>query len=167
MERKYGIDMQLPAGKLPGFYAQIVKGIADRSPLFDRHKELLIFGSPEDFPPVLELLAHYKVGAESCELLMVPPEGISRHDRFEDFAVVTREGNIFFDLTYTAAFRLTDERPGAEPAPALIQLEEHIMAEVTEDGLTWRIIERQLSELADKVALAYHCGIEWLDTGAL
>jgi hypothetical protein len=167
MIRLYGLDMHLPDGKLPGFYAQIVKGIAERATLSDRHKELLIFDSRADYPAVLELLRHYKVEAEPCDLLMADGEGIRRGDRFEDFAVESRSGHVYFDLAYTSVFRLTQERPEAEPAPALLQLEEHIMAEIVEADFRWFVIERQLAELADRVAAAYRCGIAWLDPDAL
>ncbi|TJY43393.1 hypothetical protein E5161_05755 [Cohnella pontilimi] len=162
MERKYGLDMHLPENKLPGFYAQIVKGIAERAELFDRHRELLIFDSPAAYPPVFEMLAHYKVEAEPCELLMFSEESVCfRSGRFEDFAFATRAGNVYVDLAYTAVFRLTEARPGAESAPALLQLEEHRIADVCEDGQTWHLIESQLAELAERVARAYGCGVEW------
>jgi hypothetical protein len=165
MERKYGLDMRLPAGKLPGFYAQIVKGIAEHAVLFDRHGELLIFDSPAAYPAVMELLGHYKVEAEPCELLMIPERGVSsKGDRFDDFAFTTRDANTYFDLTYAAAFRLTAARPEAEPAPALLQLEEHRIADVfAGDGETWHLIENQLAELAERVARAYGCEIEWFE----
>lgn len=163
IERKYGLDMQLPSGKLPGFYAQIVKGIADHAPLYDRHKELLIFDRPESLPAAEDFLARYKVESERCELLELPPEGTDGSDRFEDFGFTTREGRVFLDLAYAAGFRLTEEKPGAESAPALLQMEEHRIASVREDGLAWFFIERQLAELADKVARAYGCGVRWLE----
>jgi hypothetical protein len=166
MEKKYGIDMRLPEGKLPGYYAQIIKGIADRAPLFDRHKELLIFYDKAYFPAVLDFLQHYKVEAEICELLVLPQTGVARSGRFDDFAIETREGNVYLDLTYTAAFALTAARPEAEAAPALLQLEEHRIASVLEDGQTWHFIEKQLVELAERVARAYRCGIIWWDQKA-
>jgi hypothetical protein len=166
MDKKYGLEMRLPEGKLPGFYAQIIKAIADRAPLFDRHKELLILDHKAYVSSVLDILKHYKVEAEFCELLLLPPTEVSRSDRFDDFAIETREGHVYLDLTYTVSFSLTAARPDAEAAPALLQLEEHRIASVLEDGITWHFIEKQLAELAERVARAYGCGIDWWDQNA-
>lgn len=163
MIMKYGLEMRLPEGKRPGFYAQIVKGIAERTVLYDRHKELLIFNREEDLPAVSEFLSRYQIEADVCRLLSAPADAVSGTDRFEDFAVVSREGNVYFDAAYVSAFRLTEQRPEAEAAPALMQLKEHLIADVRESDRIWRVIESQLAELADKLAAAYHCGIEWFD----
>jgi hypothetical protein len=166
MQRKYGLDMRLPPGKLPGYYAQIVKGIAERASLFDRHKELLIFDVPDALPAILDFLQHYKVEAEACDLLLLPSHGVIRGDRFDDFGIETREGNVFLDMSYVSGFLLKKTRPDGEPAPALMQLEEHRIADVTENGQTWHFVESQLTELAERVARAYGCAVEWPDPAA-
>ncbi|WP_276355947.1 hypothetical protein [Cohnella caldifontis] len=167
MWRKYGLEMRLPQGKLPGFYAQIVKGIAERAELFDRHKELLVLNSGEDADAVEEFLRRYGVEAEACALLAAPAASVSGSGRLEDFAVAAREGHVLFDLAYVAAFRLTEERPEAESAPALMQLAEHVIAEIRKDGEVWHVIERQLRELAERVARAYGCEARWFETDPL
>lgn len=167
MKRAYGLEMRLPEGKTPGFYAQIVKGIAERTVLFDRHKEMLIFGDSSGLPNVLEMLAHYKVEAEPVDLLSAPSDNVRGTDRFDDFAFVSREGRAYFDLAYAAAFRLNAQRPEAETAPALMQLEEHLLAEIAEGDTRWQVIESQLADLAERVARAYECGVEWWDPDRL
>lgn len=162
LDIKYGLDMHLPDGKLPGFYAQIVKGIAERAPLFDRHKELLIFDSPESFPAVEELLNHYRVPAERCELLVLPWEGMDPGELYEDYAILTRAENAFADLALTAAFTLKELKPDAESAPALMQLKEHLIGSFTAGDATVHVMDRQLTELADRIAQAYGCTVEWL-----
>jgi hypothetical protein len=156
-----GLDMHLPDGKIPGFYAQIVKGIADRAPLFDRYKELLIFESEEHLPPVLELLNKYKVTSERCELLLLPPEGLVQGDLYEDYAIVTRNENVYVDLALTALFSLNKAKPEAELAPALLQLKEHLIGTLSIDNAAVYLIDRQLTELAERIAVAYGCGVAW------
>jgi hypothetical protein len=159
--RKFGLDMNLPDGKIPGFYAQIVKGIAERSPLFDRYKELLIFDSEDHVPAVLQLLEHYRVASERCELLLIPPEGLEQGDLYEDYSIVTRNENVFVDLALTASFTLDAAKPEAEPAPALQQLKEHLIGQWKSGSVTLYFIDRQLTELAERIALAYGCKVEW------
>ncbi len=160
-QRMIGLDMQLPAGKIPGFYAQIVKGIAERAPLFDRFKELLIFDSEEHLPPVLDLLKHYKVYSERCELLLLPQEGLEQGDLYEDYAIVTLNENVYADLALTALFTLNKTKPEAEPAPALLQLKEHLIGTLSIGGDSVYMIDRQLTELAERIASAYECSVTW------
>jgi hypothetical protein len=161
LKRMFGLDMNLPEGKIPGFYAQIVKGIAERAPLFDRYKELLIFDSEDDLPAVLQLLEHYRVTSDRCDLLLIPHEGFRQGDLYEDYAIVTRNENLFMDLALTALFTLEAAKPDAEPAPALQQLKEHLIGQWKSDNVTIYFIDRQLTELAERIALAYRCTVEW------
>ncbi|MCD9024455.1 hypothetical protein [Cohnella silvisoli] len=162
LKRMYGLDMNLPDGKIPGFYAQIVKGIAERAPLYDRYKELLIFDSEDHIPAVLKLLEHYRVTSERCDLLIVPSDGLEQGALYEDYAIVTRNENIFLDLALTAAFSLNAAKPDAEPAPALEQLKEHLIGQWSNDSAAIYIMDRQLMELAERIAIAYGCSVEWL-----
>lgn len=162
LERKIGLDIQLPDGKIPGFYAQIVKGIAERATLFDRYKELLIFDSDQDLSSVIKLLEHYRVPSERCDLLLLPLEGLEQGDLFADYAISTRNENNLIDLALTAVFTLNALKPDAEPAPALMQLEEHLIGKILMDSVTLHLLDRQLTELAVKVAAAYGCQVEFL-----
>jgi hypothetical protein len=152
--------MHLPDGKLPGYYAQIVKGIADKVSLFDRYRELLVLEKEQDMAPVLELLRHYNATWDECELILLPELGVEPGGLYADYIFETRSGRLFADMALTSAFRLTKTKPEAEYAPALQQLEEHLIATVQENE-TWYLIDRQLSELADRIAVAYNCGTAW------
>jgi hypothetical protein len=164
---KIGLDMHLPEGKLPGYYAQIVKGIAERAPLFDRHKELLVFDSEEHLPAVLELLSHYKVSHDRCSLLLVPSKGWVKGSLFEDYAIETRSDNLLFDLAQTAVFSMAKAKPDAEPAPALLQLDEHLIGQlniehdIEDAGAMLIFMDRQLMELAERICRAYGCSVRW------
>jgi hypothetical protein len=162
LERKVGLDMQLPDGKIPGFYAQIIKGIAQHATLFDRYKELLIFDSNQDLSSVIKLLEHYRVPSQRCELLLLPSEGLEQGDLFADYAIITRNENNFIDLGLTAVFTLNAAKPDAETVPALLQLEEHLIGKILHNNVTIHLLDRQLTELAERVAIAYGCQVDWL-----
>ncbi|RKP55250.1 hypothetical protein D7Z26_08555 [Cohnella endophytica] len=162
IQRMIGLEMILPEGKPPGFYAHIVKGIADSSPPYDRFKELLIYESEAQLPQALEVLEHYRVPSEHVALLLLPADLIEQGDLYEDYAIVTRNGNAFIDLSLTAVFALNAAKPEAEAAPALLQLKEHLVASLTVDGEKLHLVDRQLAELAERIAKAYGCGLRWL-----
>jgi hypothetical protein len=161
MRKLIGVEMRLPDGKLPGFYSQIVKGIADRAELFDRHKELLIFRSREELPAVLDLLAHYKVESDLLDLLLLPENGIRRGPRYEDYIVETNQENRYAVLSEVRFFELTAERPEAETAPALAQLEEELIVRLEPPGIRLLAVDAQSEEWAERVAEAYRCGVRW------
>ncbi|MBW5444849.1 hypothetical protein GE107_02060 [Cohnella sp. CFH 77786] len=162
----YGMEIRLPKGSGEGDPDRIIERIGDRFPWLDRYREVLIFDSPAPSAKALAALANDPVEADPCELLAVPAPNVIRTQRFDDFAFVTPKGIAYIDLAYAAVFRLKRERPDAEAAPALMQLEEHRIAEIGDGGTRWQVIERQLCELAERVAGAYGCGIEWLDLDA-
>lgn len=61
---KYGLTLELPGDKKPGYYARIVKTIGQANTLFDRDGELLIFSTPEDLETAAENIARYKAAGE-------------------------------------------------------------------------------------------------------
>ncbi|MCC3372837.1 hypothetical protein [Cohnella sp. REN36] len=163
MRRLHGIEMRLPEGKLPGYYAQIVKGIAERTVLFDRRKELLVLDDPASVPGVTDLLAHYRVPADPVPLLLLPAAGVRPGPDYADYAIETSEGRVYLDLGQAALFRLARQGPAAEPAPALLQLDEHLIVSMAgDDGDEWHALPRPLTELADRVARIYGCEAVWL-----
>jgi len=161
MIRKLAVEMHLPDGKLPGYYAQIVKGIADRVELFDRRKELLVLDSEDDLPPVEELLGRYKAGFETLELLLLPEDGLRRESLYEDAVIETINGRSYTVWPDVAYFRLTAEGPEAEAAPALLQLQENMVVTVRENEWVWHGVERKEDEWVERVAKAYGCGVVW------
>ncbi|QJD83617.1 hypothetical protein [Cohnella herbarum] len=161
MKRMIGLEMRLSEGKLPGFYTRIVKEIAGLTPLTDQYEELLIFESEAHLPPVMDLLDHYRVLFDRCELIMLPSEQVEAGDLFDDYAIVTGNENVIFDLALTAPFTLDASKPEAESAPALMQLQEHLIGRFTNEGKTFLLIDRQLALLADRIAEAYRCSVEW------
>lgn len=171
MERMYGLDWPMqPASSSAGddeAGKSRIESAGNR--LFDRFETMLIFRTREDADSALAGMAEeWRETAEPLELLMVP-DGAERSpfDRYGDFAFHGTNGTAYFDAREVAVFRLRASKPEAEPAPALMQLDEHLIAAIGAEGSAkgsgaWHVIERQLDELAERVARAYRCEIEWL-----
>jgi hypothetical protein len=160
--RKYGVIMDLPDSKLPGYYAQIVKALAGKTQLFDRDKELLITSSVEERQQVVEVMRSLKLDYEEIDLLQLPSD-TKVTDRFDDFGVVTRQQNVFVYSDLVALFRFA-EVANAEAAPqqALQQMNEHLLARSEMNGTSLYAVESHLSELIERIALAYQCKVEFV-----
>jgi hypothetical protein len=161
---KYALLMNLPDGKLPGYYAQIVKALASKAPLFDRDKELLIFSSETEREAANAIMAQYSVPYEEMELLLLLSGGspIRTSPSFSDFGFVSRSGNCYCYAAQTALFRLHSEGPGSEPEQALRQMDEHLLANGLDSAAAWYAVEEHLIELMSGIAKAYGCSIELL-----
>ncbi|GAA4858043.1 hypothetical protein GCM10023310_41510 [Paenibacillus vulneris] len=159
--RKYGLSMELPEGKLPGFYAQIIKALAEKSPPFDRDKELLIFSTPGDREHAYGIMKQYKIPFDELDLLLLP-EPASPEPAFTDYGFVSRSGHAYVYQDNVCLFTLEAEDPLAEPAPARQQMEEHLLA-VCEDGKnTLFITDCQSDELMSGIARAYRCTVNFI-----
>ncbi len=63
--------MDLPEGKIPGFYAQIVKALAGKVDLFDRDKEMLIVSNEEQQLAALDVMAHFNIETTMMQLRLL------------------------------------------------------------------------------------------------
>ncbi len=171
MQRKYGLEWPMSQNRPPEDDEAWISRIEEAGArVFDRFEQMLIFRSREEADSALVGMAReWSETAERIDLLMLTERvNLSPYDRFGDFAFQGISGNWYFDAREVAVFRLHATKPEAESAPALMQLEEHLIAAIgadrndDSDGM-WHIIERQLAELAERVARAYRCEVEWLD----
>ena len=165
LERAYGIDLLPPLPAAPIEREALEKELAGVAPIADRREELLAFDSAEARSAAIALLGRLGIGAEPCELRRLPRSAaFERKPAYEDYAIEATSGRVYFDASLIAAFRLTKAKPEAEPAPALLQLEEHEICALTlPGGETLHLIDRQLAPLADRIARAYGCFAEWFD----
>ncbi|MBP1992816.1 hypothetical protein [Paenibacillus eucommiae] len=164
MHTKLALMMDLPEGKIPGFYAQIVKSLGNQVQLFDRDKEMLIVNTEEDRQIILDIMSHYKVASESLELLLLPREA-NLTDTFSDYGFLSKLDNTYLYMDKISLFRFNTERrgtPEAELSQALLQLEEHLIAYFSEKEEVIYVIDKQLTELAEGIARAYQCEIIWI-----
>ncbi|KIL41730.1 hypothetical protein SD70_04995 [Gordoniibacillus kamchatkensis] len=167
LESKIGVAMTLPEGKLPGFYAQIVKGLASRVQLFDRDKELLVVSTAEERDAVQDVLRQYKVANEELELVLLPAEAAAT-PLFDDYGFTTRSENRYLYRDQVLLFTLHSDAPGGERDLALQQIGEFLIAsapagpgEVDESSAVLAV-DRQHDELMQRIAKAYHCRVEWV-----
>ncbi|WP_027088329.1 hypothetical protein [Cohnella panacarvi] len=130
----------------------------------DRAEEILMFESPEIASEAADFLHRREVDYEKLELLRISPMASARFKAgalYADYAIHARSGNVYFDLHLVAAFQITATKPVAEPAPALLQLEEHLIGTLSSAQGSVHLIDRQLASLADRVVQAYGCAAAW------
>ena len=155
----YGISMKLPDGKIPGFYGQVVKSLAEKARIFDRDKELLIVGEKAHCPDVYQVLEHFRIPYETFPLLHLP-ENAYCYQTFDDYGFMTRSGNRYLYAQWVAVFSL--QCPPSQldkQKQALSQIEEHLIARYEKDGIGYYITEAQLRELMERIAAAYGCSV--------
>ncbi|MCR8634990.1 hypothetical protein [Paenibacillus radicis (ex Xue et al. 2023)] len=152
---KPALLMDMPDGKLPGFYAQIVKALAAKAPLFDRDKELLIFDSLGEREMAYPIMQQYKIPYENMDLLLLPATVSARPD-FTDYGFVSRSGLSYVYAESVYLFTLHHVEPAAEPIQALQQFEEHLLASIPQEEVIY-IVDLQFEELMKRIAQAYNC----------
>jgi KaiC/GvpD/RAD55 family RecA-like ATPase len=161
METKLALLMDLPDGKLPGFYAQIIKALADKVMIFDRDKEMIIVSTEEERESVLEVMKRYKIQTEPMKLLLLPEDAVLT-DAFSDYGFISRADNTYVYAKLICSFHLLSQEPESEREQALEQLNEHLIAQFTEHGKPVYMVDNQLEELVHRIAKAYRCQISIL-----
>jgi hypothetical protein len=161
MRRMYGVEMQAPVGKLPGFYAQVIHKIGDNVNVFDRDQQLLIVESEEQRAKLTEILEKAKMLGETFELLLLPVE--SEFQDITDFGFTSQDGNPYLYADHVSVFRLnagTEEDRWA----ALEQMKEHVLVSIpSSDGSPTLIIDKNEKELMEGIARAYRVSMQWVD----
>jgi hypothetical protein len=156
---KIALMLDMPEGKLPGFYAQIVKGLAQRVTLFDRDKELLVLNSIEERDAVLELLEHYHIPSEEMNLLLLPSDS-DLSPSFSDYGFTSRAERHYLYEHLVSIFIFSDSsNPLAERLNALLQMNEHLIAQFLIDTVPYYAVDRQFTELMERIGAAYHCSV--------
>ncbi|MBO9597599.1 MAG: hypothetical protein J7559_07255 [Cohnella sp.] len=157
----YGVELVMsPPDSRGAPTGDIMAEIVELAEPVDIAKEILVFESAESAADAEALLDRHDADYEKLRLLKLSPTASNLFKAgalYEDYAIDARSGNVYFDLHLVAAFRLTKTKPDAEPAPALLQLEEHLIGTLSSDEGTLHLIDKQLAPLADRVARAYGC----------
>lgn len=156
LERKSGLLMDMPDDKRPGYYAQIVKALAAKSPLFDRDKELLIFNDPNERELAYPIMEQYKIAYEDMDLWLLP-DSVKTRSGFTDYGFTSKSGNSYVYADTVYVFTLHEAGASAAPAQALMQLEEHLLASASLGGDVYYVTDIQHDELMHRIAKAYSC----------
>jgi len=146
-------------------YEAGVRGLSESERPDDSAKELLVYANAGTRDRAEKALLSSGVAElERIDLLRLDPLVRLRGETFGDYAVESRSGGLYIDSRTAALFSLDGTKPGAEPGPALRQMEEHLIGAVECDGGLLYIIDAQLAELAERIARAYGCSAalrEW------
>jgi hypothetical protein len=159
MNVKIGILMDLPDGKLPGFYAQIIKALANKAPLFDRDKEMLIVSSDNEQQTILGVMDQYKVETDIMQLLLLPDEA-ELTPLWSDYGFSSKSENHYLYAKLVSAFRFNSAPSSSEQDQAVLQMEEHLLARYPVGAEMIYLVDKQLEELMLGIAKAYRCEIE-------
>ncbi|MBW7473670.1 hypothetical protein K0T92_02795 [Paenibacillus oenotherae] len=158
MQPLHSIELHLPEDKLPGYYAQIIKGIADTVTIVDRDKTVLFVQSAADADAVEAFVQRYRVDCERALWIALEDSSWELNDRlFTDYGLHTRLGNHYLDLGLVALVALSASGAHSELESALLQTEEHAIARAQENGQQLIAIDRHQIELIEGIARAYQC----------
>jgi hypothetical protein len=161
--RTYAVIMQLPDGKMPGFYAQVIKALAGKAHVFDREKEILIVEHIDELLPVEQILDQYKIPYELVPLLHIP-DNATLKAHYEDFGFTTKSGNTFLYEDPLILFSLEQTIQDSDDyTMALMQLEEHILASFKVESTVYYAAEKHLEDCFYGIAKAYQCTLRTYD----
>ncbi|MFS1513491.1 hypothetical protein VQL36_13765 [Chengkuizengella sp. SCS-71B] len=157
---KHAVIMDLPEGKIPGYYAQVVKSLANKTNLFDRDKEVLIVNSKKELESVIEVMDHFKINYDTCTLFVLPEDAkLATH--YSDYGFTSKFGNTYLYENLTSIFYFTQSQE-TNTSQAIDQIEEHKLAEYSLGTLTYYAVEKHLEELIEGISKAYHCQIKFI-----
>jgi len=163
--RMQGLMMDLPEGKRAGFYAQIVKAMAEAVDVFDRDKELFVLRSEAERERAAAVLDKYNVAREPIDLLLLP-EGTTLEGAAEDVGFVAKFGRAYLYADRVVLFRYAEAQPaGAELEQARRQIDEHVVLSFIResDGTTLFATEPHLRDAVEGVARRYGVVVEFPD----
>ncbi|GAA4715413.1 hypothetical protein [Brevibacillus fulvus] len=159
---RYGIEMQVPSGKLPGFYAQIIHQIGDRLTLFDRDQQLFIV-TPADKEKLIAIFDKYKVTGEIFQLLVLPEQTVVHE--LADYGFQTAE-HVYVYAERVAFFQISQQEGQPDDRWACEQqLQESFIVSLPEkNGMTLHGVAKNQADLVERTAAAYRVKVIWEQT---
>ncbi|MEW9701653.1 hypothetical protein [Paenibacillus sp. SI8] len=159
MEPKIGLLMDLPEGKIPGFYAQVIKALAGKVELFDRDKDMLIVNNEAQLTAALGVMSQFHIETELMQLTLLPDES-ELTDLFSDYGFISRAEHFYLYAKLVCSFIFAPNSPQGDTEQAVLQMEEHLIAQYEHQGQNVYVADRQLTELMQGIAKAYRCQID-------
>lgn len=158
----FGIEMEIPKGKLPGFYAQAVHKIGEEVDVYDRDKQLIVVSSETDRDKLAQVLRKYQMAGEEFTLWALPAETTMRLLEDYGFTGISGRSYVYQYLVDRFCF---DESSGKQEdkAAALAQFCQHVLASFSEDLQTVYLIDSNHRMLLDNIASRFHVKLIWLD----
>jgi hypothetical protein len=163
MKKVYGVELQVPAGKLPGFYAQVVHKIGDNVRIFDRDQLLFIVETEAERDRLVEILKKHQMAGDLIDLWLLPDT--IENSSIQDYGFVSLSDNSYLFADQVAFFQCNESAGSPQDRwAALEQMKEHIIASIPdENGITQYVADRNMTDLIDSIARAYQVAIRWMD----
>ena len=163
MRHMYGIELAIPAGKMPGFYAQVIHKIGDHVNVFARDKLLFIVENEVERDKLAAILQKSNMLGDSFSLLLLPPQAVI--DEVGDIGFVTENGHTLVYADQVALF--TADKDSGSPDDrwaAAEQWKEHVKGTIPQADQedTIYLIDSNLTELAEGIAKAYKVKLRFL-----
>ncbi|MGN7470062.1 hypothetical protein [Brevibacillus sp. SAFN-007a] len=163
MRPMYGIELAIPDGKYPGFYAQVIPKIEDAVNVFERDQLLFIVEKETEKDKLETLLQTFRLPGDVFSLLLLPEEAVIAD--LDAIGFVSPRGHRFVYREQVALF--TVDKAFGTPADrwaAAEQWKEHVSGTIaqTEQKEPIYLIDSSLTELAQRIADAYSVRIQWL-----
>ncbi|WEK53003.1 MAG: hypothetical protein P0Y55_10380 [Candidatus Cohnella colombiensis] len=159
--RMAGLEVMILDHPLEGGIEAVMAMLRQRDLSFDQYEELFIFESETQLNSAIQWLEAQDIETIRCELMLLPSDRVTAGELFEDYIIHSKQNHVYLDLAISAIFSLEEKQPGAEPVQAAWQLEEHLIGTIKLDHEQMYLIDRQLVELADRIAHAYGCQTSW------
>lgn len=168
MRHMYGVEIQVPDGKLPGFYAQVIHKIGDHVNVFDRDKLLFIVEGDEERDKLEAVLTKPSMLGDVFTLLLLP--ATVQMKALDDVGFISQNGHHYLYADRVALFTFTESTGNEKDRwAAQEQLCEHLLGHIPDPSSTPSvfIIDSSLPDLAEGIARAYQLSIQWFHRGDL
>lgn len=162
----YGVEMQVPSGKLPGFYAQVIHKIGDHVNVFDRDELLFVVENEEECEKLTAILEKADMLGEIFPLLNLPSNASLTH--LEDVGFVSASEQRYLYADRVALFCFADPAENMQDRwAALQQLNEHLLGSIpaSSDSPHYYILDQSQQDLAEGIATRYGVSLHWLHGG--
>ncbi|USG67528.1 hypothetical protein NDK47_09740 [Brevibacillus ruminantium] len=161
MKRMFGIEMHVPSGKLPGFYAQVIHKIGDHVNVFDRDEQLLIVDNEQERDKLAQLLEQASMLGEEFALWLLPAS--ASIDHLEDIGFESQAGHVYLYTDRVTAFSL-DLSSGQQQDrwAALEQMKESTFGLIPGEAGDLYLTDPEQELLIEGIARAYQVSVNWL-----
>ncbi|MGD8189994.1 hypothetical protein ACQCN2_08430 [Brevibacillus ginsengisoli] len=165
----FALEMDVPAGKLPGFYAQIIHKIGDQVQVYDRFDSTFILSSQDELEKLERILSQYNMTTDSSELYQLPTS--LQVPLLDDYGLKSIEGNTYLFAHLVSLFRLepplpVDPRKNDDPSDAwavIEQLQEHLIAKIPDPAGMIYVLDSTHQDLAEHIARKYNVPLQFIE----